>query len=128
MPYTYKRGTDGTENEISILNPHGGGMAQILFWHDEPEDVADAEQTAQLIVDALNAHAMNQQLLKALTLIGNACRVQCNLNSTATREERNRFISSVFDAWNGVIVPVMESGVLGYADNALTVNVKNILQ
>jgi creatinine amidohydrolase/Fe(II)-dependent formamide hydrolase-like protein len=69
MPYTCKRGTDSTDDTIYILNPHGGEMAVIQFWADEPDDERDAEAVATLIVDALNGQ---EAMLNALRLIGTA--------------------------------------------------------
>jgi hypothetical protein len=64
------------------------------------------EATAQIIT-------VSPELLEMAKLIRKACGVQANLNSTATQEERSRFISSVFDAMNNVGTPaLMKAGLL----------------
>lgn len=49
---------------------------------------------------------INAELLETLEMIGKACGIQANLNSTATREQRSEFISIIFDLWNDIILPL----------------------
>jgi hypothetical protein len=102
----------------------GNHQMAYLEYNDEVSEKG-AEADAELIVDSLNAYSTIPQLLKALTLIGNACSVQANLNSTATQGERDRFINSVFDTWNRVVVPAIENGTLDYDGKELNINQNN---
>jgi hypothetical protein len=105
MPYYYTIDQTGHDDGFAVCTPDNRQIAYLAYDGSKAEE--SAEEYARLIVAALNGHAVNSQLLEALTQIGKACRVQANLNSTASHEERSRFISSVFDAWNEIIVPMM---------------------
>jgi hypothetical protein len=56
-----------------------------------------------------NAHliAAAPELLRAAKLTHEACRVQANLLSTATQEERDRFISHIYEICNDFAYPAI---------------------
>ena len=51
-PYRYYRDANGTDEEFAICDSMGCEIVCIPFWDAE----AEAEATAKLIVDALNAY------------------------------------------------------------------------
>ena len=106
--YYYTIDQTGHGEGFAVCSPDHGQMAYLSYEGLDGEKEAEAD--ARLIVDAL----------KALTLIGNACQVQANLNSTATHEERSKFINSIFHAWNAMLAPLMEEGLVAYEDDELT--------
>ena len=46
---------NGTEDEFTIRDPEGRGMATIQFWDSDEGSRSRAHADARLIVDALNA-------------------------------------------------------------------------
>jgi hypothetical protein len=54
--YHLTLGTNGTEDEITIMSPQGKSLAFIWLWDEEDDPAAaEAKASAKLIVNALNA-------------------------------------------------------------------------
>lgn len=65
-----------------------------------PMNLIDWQANARLLAEAPTLFAVTQ-------LIGMACAHQANLLSTATQDERNHFINTIYDIWNDIAVPCL---------------------